>query len=155
MTGIHVTPLDKSGYRVVIGRHSLTIDQALTSGGDDRGPNPVELFAASLAACVAHYAGSYLARHGLSSGGLVVDGHFAMANDRPPRIASLSVTITPPADLSENRKAGLLAVASHCTVDNTIRVPPAVDISLSDPPSASPAEHSERMRPLVESLATS
>jgi putative redox protein len=136
MTAIHVTHLDNSRYRVVTGRHSLTIDQPVTSGGDDSGPSPVELFAASLAACVAHYAGSYLDRHGLSSEGLAIDADFAMADDRPARIASLSVTITPPAGLSESRKAGLLAVASHCTVHNTIHQPPSVDINLSDRPAA-------------------
>jgi putative redox protein len=135
MTPIHVTHLDKSRYRVLVGRHSLTIDQPSTAGGDDRGPSPVELFAASLAACVGHYAGSYLARHGLSSEGLIVDSDFVMADDRPPRVASVSVSITPPAGLSETRKAGLFAVASHCTVHNTIHLPPAVDISLSDRPS--------------------
>jgi putative redox protein len=134
MTAIHVTHLDKCRYRVLVGRHSLMIDQPLTAGGDDCGPSPVELFAASLAACVGHYAGSYLTRHGLSSEGLVVDSDFAMADDRPPRVASVSVSITPPTGLSETRKAGLFAVASHCTVHNTICQPPAVDIRLSEPP---------------------
>jgi putative redox protein len=132
MTAIRVTPLDKSCYRVVTGRHSLTIDQPHTSGGDDRGPNPVELFAASLTACVAHYAGSYLARHGFSSEGLEVHADYTMAEHHPARITSLAVRITPPAGLSETQKAGLLAVASHCTVHNTLRVPPAVDVDLSD-----------------------
>jgi putative redox protein len=145
MTAIHVTHLDKTRYRVLVGRHSLTIDQPLTAGGDDRGPTPVELFAASLAACVEHYAGSYLARHGLSSEGLVVDSDFVMADDRPPRVASVSVSITPPPRLSETRKAGLLAVASHCTVHNAIRQPPAVDISLSDRPTRRPTSALRRI----------
>jgi hypothetical protein len=33
--------------------------------------------------------------------------------------------------LPENRKAGMLAVASHCTLHNTLRDAPSVDISLS------------------------
>jgi putative redox protein len=132
LTAIRVTHLEESRYQVQVGHHTFRIGQPITSGGDDAGPSPVELFAASLAACVAHYAGSYLSRHGLSSEGLVVEAEFAMADDRPARIASLLVTITPPAGLSEGHKARLLAVASHCTVHNTIHQPPRVDIDLSD-----------------------
>jgi uncharacterized OsmC-like protein len=130
-TAINVMPLANKSYRVDIGRHTLTIDQPASAGGDDQGPTPVELFVASLAACVAHYAGSYLARHGLSSDGLAVDADFVMADDSPARVTSVSLTITSPAGLPENRKAGLLAVASHCTLHNTLREAPSVDISLS------------------------
>jgi uncharacterized OsmC-like protein len=118
-------------YRVAVNGHGLTIDQPATAGGDDLGPTPLELLAASLVACTAHYAGSYLDHHGLSREGLVVEGDFVMADDRPPRIVSMSATITPPAGLSASRQAGLLAVASHCTVHNTLRQPPAVHIGLS------------------------
>ena len=93
-TLIHVTPLESTGYRVQVGPHVLTIDQPASADGHDQGPTPVELFVASLAACVAHYAGSYLARHGLSSDGLDVAADFVMAEDRPARVASVSVTIT-------------------------------------------------------------
>jgi uncharacterized OsmC-like protein len=130
-TAIHVAPLVNKSYRVQIGSHSLTIDQPASAGGDDRGPTPVELFVASLAACVAHYAGSYLARHGLSADGLAVDADFAMADDSPARVASVTLMVTPPAGLPENRRAGLLAVASHCTLHNTLRDAPSVDIGLS------------------------
>ena len=91
----------------------------------------MELFTASLAACVAHYAASYLVRHGLSIEGLVVEGDFAMADDRPARVISMSVRITPPPGLPSSRKAGLLAVASHCTLHNTLRQPPDIAIELT------------------------
>jgi uncharacterized OsmC-like protein len=130
-TAVYVTPVANKSYRVQVGQHSLTIDQPASAGGDDLGPTPVQLFVASLAACVAHYAGSYLARHDLSSDGLAVDADYAMADDSPARVASVSISITPPAGLPANRQAGLLAVASHCTLHNTLREAPPVDISLS------------------------
>ena len=138
-TPIHVTPLVNKSYRVAVGQHSLTIDQPASAGGDDRGPTPVELFVASLAACVAHYAGSYLARHGVPSDGLAVDADFVMADDSPARVASVTLTLTPPAGLPENRKAGMLAVASHCTLHNTLRDAPSVDITLSSEQTAAAA----------------
>jgi hypothetical protein len=62
-----------------------------------------------------------------------VEGDFDMAEDKPPRLAAMSVTITPPPGLSARRQAGLLAVASHCTVHNTLRQPPAVHIRMAPP----------------------
>jgi putative redox protein len=59
MTVIQVTHLANSRYQVAVGRHCLTVDQPETAGGDDQGPTAVQLFAASLVACTAHYAGSH------------------------------------------------------------------------------------------------
>jgi uncharacterized OsmC-like protein len=134
MNAIRVTHLGRSRYDVAVGRHRLTTDQPEAAGGEDLGPTAVQLFAAGLVACTAQYAGSYLARHGLSAEGLVVEGDFRMADDAPPRIASMTATIAPPAGLPAARTAGLLAVAQHCTVHNTLRQPPLVNIGLSDQP---------------------
>ena len=122
MTAIRVTHEANTCYRVAVGRHLLTIDQPEDAGGEDLGPTAVQLFAASLVACTAHYAGSYLARHGLSSEGMVA------------RLGSMSVTITPPVGMPEHRRAGLLAVASHCTLHNTLRDPLNVEVAFADAP---------------------
>jgi len=122
----------RGGHRfaVQIRGHELTVDQPRGSGGDDAGPTPTELFAASLASCVAFYAGRYLHRHGLERTGLRVRTEFTMATDRPARIDTVHVTVLPPPGLPEQRRAALLAVASHCTVHNTLRQPPEVVIGL-------------------------
>jgi uncharacterized OsmC-like protein len=131
---IGVTQLANSRYQVAVGRHRLIVDQPQTAGGEDLGPTAVQLFATGLVACTAHYAGSYLIRHGLSAEGLVVVGDFDMANEGPPRITSMSVRITPPPGLPGDLKACLLAFADHCTVHNTLRQPPTVTIAVSDQP---------------------
>jgi uncharacterized OsmC-like protein len=132
MNAIQVTYLTKTRYSVDLGPHCLITDQSDAAGGDGLGPTPVQLFVASLVACAAHYAGSYLARHHLSADGLTVNGDYVMAADRPPRVASMSVTITPPTDLPRNRIAGLLAVAAHCTVHNTLTRPPVVHFGVAE-----------------------
>jgi putative redox protein len=53
-----------------------------------------------------------------------------MATDRPARVASLRVVVVPPPGLPEQRRAALLAVASHCTVHNTLHQPPEIEIGL-------------------------
>ncbi|MET8897008.1 hypothetical protein [Streptomyces albogriseolus] len=39
--------------------------------------------------------------------------------------------IDPPPELPEQRRAGLLAVASHCTVHNTLHQPPEIAVELA------------------------
>jgi uncharacterized OsmC-like protein len=127
---LEVIHVEQDVYTVDIRGHRLRVDQPLEAGGTDTAPTPTELFAASLAACVAFYAGRYLQRHGLPRSGLRVRAEFTMAADRPARVASLRLVIAPPPELPEQRRAGLLAVASHCTVHNTLQQPPEVDIEL-------------------------
>jgi len=125
-----VAHIDHDAYTVHIRDHRLQVDQPIEAGGTDTAPTPTELFAASLATCVAFYAGRYLHRHGLPRTGLRVRTEFTMATDRPARVASLRVVVIPPPELPEQRRAALLAVASHCTVHNTLQQPPEIDIEL-------------------------
>src|SRR6266542_1345421 len=61
-----VTHLHTDAYEIDIRGHRLTVDQPVEAGGENLGPTPTELFAASLAACVGFYAGRFLRRHGLA-----------------------------------------------------------------------------------------
>ncbi|MFJ9669115.1 hypothetical protein ACIRPP_31685 [Streptomyces sp. NPDC101219] len=54
---------------------------------------PLELSVASVASCAAHHPGRYLDRHGLSRDGPTVRVGFRMADDRPARVAALSVIV--------------------------------------------------------------
>jgi putative redox protein len=132
-TDVHrfdVTHIDRDAYTVDIRGHRVQVDQPIEAGGTDTAPTPTELFAASLATCVAFYAGRYLHRHGLPQTGLRVRTEFAMATDRPARVASVRLVVVPPPGLPEQRQAALLAVVSRCTVHNTLHQPPEIDIEL-------------------------
>ena len=51
---------------------------------------------------------------------------------QPNRINRIRVVIPPPRDLPMQRRDAFLAVASHCTVHNTLSNPAPVDILLSE-----------------------
>lgn len=125
-----VDPAGGDAYTIAVRGHTLLVDQPTDAGGGDAGPTPTELFVASLAGCVAFYAGRYLSRHGLSPDGLRVDADFDMAADRPARVAVIRVRITLPDSVPEHRRRALLAVASHCTVHNSLSSPPRVRVEL-------------------------
>lgn len=117
-------------YEVAVRDHTITVDQPSESGGDDTAATPTELFVASLATCVAFYAGRYLTRHGYSRDGLGVSVAFDMAAD-PARVAGIRLAVRVPEDVPAERWPALQAVASHCTVHNTLIHPSAVTIDLT------------------------
>jgi putative redox protein len=54
-----------------------------------------------------------------------------MAADRPARVAAVRLTLRVPRDVPVERWPALQAVASHCTVHNTLTDPPHVSIDLT------------------------
>ncbi len=109
--------------------HQIIVDQPVSAGGEDTAPTPTEVFVASLATCVGFYARRYLARHDLPTEGLSVDAWFELGG-RPAQVTSLVVRLTVPDGVPDDRRAPLLAMASHCTIHNTLLNPPHVDIAL-------------------------
>ena len=121
--------LSGESYEVSVRGHRVLVDQPAEAGGLDTAPTPTELFVASLATCVAFYAGRYLTRHGYGRDGLAVSADFDMASDRPARVSGVRLTVRAPAELPADRPA-LHAVVSHCTVHNSLTSPPSVAIEL-------------------------
>ena len=117
-------------YEVTVRGHQFLVDQPADAGGKDSAPTPTGLFVASLATCVAFYAGRYLTRHGCSRDGLAVSAGYEMASDRPARVGSIRLAVRVPAGLPPERWAALRAVVSHCTVHNSLAVPPSITVDL-------------------------
>ena len=128
---MEVSFIDGESYEIVVRGHQILVDQPAEAGGGDTAPSPTELFVASLASCVAFYAGRYLTRHGHSRTGLTVSASYELATDRPARVSAIRISLKVPTDLPEERWPALAAVVSHCTVHNTLRNPPDVDIELT------------------------
>jgi putative redox protein len=126
---VRVHHMEGDLFEIGIREHLLHVDQPTEAGGSDAAPTPTELFVASLASCVAHYVNRFLVRHNLPTEGLSVGATFAMA-DRPARVGEIKVSIDLPEGVPDERRAALLAVASHCTVHNTLEDPPAVRIDV-------------------------
>ncbi len=128
-------------FSVSVRGHTIQVDQPLDAGGEDTAPSPTELFVASLASCVAFYARRYLRRHGLPEDGLAVTTGYELAM-RPARVGSMWIEIELPDGVPAERREALLAVASHCTVHNTLFDPPDLQVRLADPGSAPPSRDS-------------
>ncbi len=114
--------------------HSLLADQPAEDGGTDSAPTPTEIFIASLAGCVAFYAERFLGRHGLSTEGLKVTCAYEWA-EKPHRVGAIEVNVEAPS-LPAGKREAFERVIDHCTVHNTLRVPPDVRVTVSAPRSA-------------------
>ena len=128
LDSVTVHPVGGERFDITVRGHVVTVDQP-PPGGDDTAPTPTELFVASLAGCVAFYAQRYLVRHDLPVDGLAVHARWQMAQ-RPARVAQVAVEVQVPPGIPPDRQQALLAVASHCTVHNTLLDPPEVTIGL-------------------------
>ena len=128
---VTVRHVDGDAYAITARGHAMLTDQAVADGGTDAAATPTELLVASLASCVAFYTGRYLVRHGLDPAGFAVTAEFAMAPGRPARVSAVRLRITVPGGVPPQRTAALLAVASHCTVHNTLRQQPEVSFELA------------------------
>jgi uncharacterized OsmC-like protein len=118
-------------FEIDVRGHVIAVDQPIVDGGTDTAPTPTELFVAGLTSCVAFYARRYLARHDLPDEGLTVTGRFEMAA-KPARVADIDIEITLPEAVPSDRREALLAVASHCTVHNSLTHRPHVRVGFAD-----------------------
>jgi putative redox protein len=130
---VRVTHRGGDRFDINVRGHVIRTDQPVSNGGEDTGPTPTELFVASLAGCVAFYARRYLDRHKLPTEGLAVDAEFHMGS-RPARVARIEVRLTVPAGVPAERREALLAVASHCTVHNTLIATPEISVAFAGDP---------------------
>ncbi|HWL35544.1 MAG TPA: OsmC family protein [Frankiaceae bacterium] len=131
MTGVAVRHLGGDAFAVTIRGHELVVDQPVEDGGTDTGPTPTELFAASLASCVAFYAGRFLRRHDVAPDGLGVRCAFRMAEGHPARVAGIDLTVDVPEAFPAERAEALRRVVERCTVQNTLREPPDVRLEIA------------------------
>jgi uncharacterized OsmC-like protein len=132
---VRVDHLAGDRFEIGVRGHRVTVDQPVDLGGEDTAPTPTELFIASLASCVAFYARRYLVRHHLPTEGLAVEAAYEMGS-RPSRVSEVTLELQLPDGVPESRREALLAVASHCTVHNTLATEPDVAIRLVEPEAA-------------------
>jgi len=99
------------------GGHTVRIDEPAAAGGSDTGPSPTRLVAASLAGCIAVTMEMYAERKGWDIGPVEVAVDVAYRDHAP---LSFAVTLRLPAELSDEQRQRLLAVARKCPVHKLI-----------------------------------
>ena len=105
-------------HDVEIRGHRLIADEPKDNGGEDAGPSPQELLAASLASCTAITMEMYANRKGWEPGEIVVDVDYAPAQRGSPTKFALKVRL--PKELPEEQRERLMQIAARCPVHRTL-----------------------------------
>jgi len=108
----------KFAHELTVREHTLTADEPEEEGGEDLGPSPQELLAASLASCTAITMEMYAQRKGWNTDGLEVDVDYAPADRGSPTRFNLVMRM--PAHLSEEQVEKLRVIAAKCPVHRTL-----------------------------------
>jgi putative redox protein len=109
---------EKYTHDVTAGDHTITVDEPVTSGGQDEGPSPQELLAAALASCTAVTMEMYAQRKGWDTSGLSVDVEYTPAERGYP--TKFDLVLRMPAHLEEQQIEKLQVIAAKCPVHRTL-----------------------------------
>jgi putative redox protein len=105
-------------HSVDIRSHQLVVDEPKEIGGEDQGPSPQELLAASLATCTAVTIEMYAKRKGWDLGTIEVAVEYAAAERGGPTKFSLDLRL--PAGCTDEQRERLQVIAAKCPVHRTL-----------------------------------
>ena len=119
-TALKATARRENGFRhsVKIRSHELTVDERTDLGGEDAGPEPLELLAASLASCTAVTMEMYAVRKGWDAGGVEVACDYTPAERGCP--TRFNIVMRFPETLDAEQVERLRVIAAKCPVHRTL-----------------------------------
>jgi putative redox protein len=109
---------DRLRQQVEIREHELTADEPKDHGGEDSGPSPQELLAASLASCTAVTMEMYAVRKGWDVGEITVDVNYEPAHRGSPTRFEMTVNLSK--EVPEEQRERLMQIAAKCPVHRTL-----------------------------------
>jgi putative redox protein len=105
-------------HTVQVRDHQLIVDETIDVGGEDTGPDPLELLAVSLASCTAITMEMYAARKGWDIGHVEVDVEYSPAERGCPTKFQLVMRL--PDGVPEDQVERLRVIAAKCPVHRAL-----------------------------------
>jgi putative redox protein len=105
-------------HNVEVREHTVVADEPEDHGGDDAGPSPQELLAASLASCTAITIVMYADRKGWDIGEISVDVDYEPAQRGSPTRFKMAVNL--PKELPEEQRDRLMQIGCKCPVHRVL-----------------------------------
>jgi putative redox protein len=114
----HRTTTTAFSHRIDVRQHQLTADEPTERGGDDEGPSPQELLAASLASCTAVTIEMYAKHKGWDIGPVEVQVEYTPAERGCP--TKFGLTLRLPNGCTDEQIERLRVIAAKCPVHRTL-----------------------------------
>jgi putative redox protein len=108
----------KFKHIVTVRDHHLRVDEARDAGGEDEGPNPQELLAASLASCTAVTIEMYAQRKGWDLGFVEVECEYSPAERGCP--TKFEIVLRLSSTLTDYQVGQLKVIAAKCPIHRTL-----------------------------------
>ena len=105
-------------HAVEMRSHTLVADEPKDHGGDDAGPSPQELLAASLASCTAITMEMYAKRKGWELGDVAVHVDYEPAQRGSPTRFRMRVDF--PKEVPEEQRERLMQIGAKCPVHRVL-----------------------------------
>jgi putative redox protein len=105
-------------HAVEMRSHTLVADEPKDEGGDDAGPSPQELLAASLASCTAITMEMYAKRKGWEVGDVAVHVDYEPAQRGSPTRFRMRVEF--PKEVPEEQRERLMQIGTKCPVHRVL-----------------------------------
>ena len=127
-----VESIGRVGSRVRVGNHQIVFDQPrAVPGGEDRGPSPLDVLVASIAACAHYFAAAFLEGRGLSAERLTVEVESDKERVPVSRIGHLALKVHVPPGLSDRQLASIERAIKTCPAYGTLLHPPSVELTIA------------------------
>lgn len=124
----------KVASRVRLGSHELLFDQpASVRGGEDRGPSPLDVLVASVAACAHYFGAAYLSARGVDPSVLVVEADAEKERAPLARIGHLALKVRVRSALDARHVEGLVGAIKTCPAYGTLVHPPTIELTVEAP----------------------
>lgn len=118
--------------RVQVGSHELVFDQpSSVPGGENRGPSPLDVMAATVGACAHYFAAAFLNARKLPVEGLRVEVEAEKVREPQPRFGRLSIRVTLPPTVAEHHLPQIERAVRNCPAYGTLVRPPDVELTFT------------------------
>ena len=118
-------------FSVQVRGHKFLVDMPKESKGQDQGPSPSDLMAASLGACMGMHMALYGQTAGLSCEGMEISLVYNLVEEQGrKRVQAVTIDVALPENPGE-RSAAFLRAAQNCIIRNTLEKAPAIDVEIT------------------------
>lgn len=126
---LEVTQKKDFKFTIKVRDHVVEADMRKEDGGEDTGPNPIELLVGALSACIGMTIRVYCKMHNLPAEGIVVNAVPTL--EAPKRLKNVAIDIALPEGFPEDKRDSVMRVAHKCPVHKALTDPPGIDMDFA------------------------
>ena len=107
----------------------ISTDQPETSGGDNSGPTPTELFTSSIATCAGYFAVKFCRTRNIETTGMSLKMSYEWDKEEK-RYPKMSIDLTVPEGFPPKYRKAIIKAMDQCVVKKHILEPPEFEMSV-------------------------